>query len=73
MLTASLVTGSRSEDRNETLGDLGDGSFRHVCRARQHSTGQSVASTLLSPRQPGLAGVDLEATEAVPLVEQMGG
>jgi len=49
MVTTSLVTGSRFEDRYEILGELGAGSFGHVYQARQLSTGQSVAIKLLSP------------------------
>src|SRR5262245_45350867 len=49
--TASLATGSRFEDRYEILGELGSGSFGRVYRARQLSTGQSVAIKLLAPRE----------------------
>src|SRR5215475_6351771 len=49
--TASLVTGSRFEDRYEILGELGAGSFGRVYRARQLSTGQSVAIKLLARRR----------------------
>src|SRR5262249_12165185 len=49
--TASLATGSRFEDRYEILGELGVGSFGRVYRARQLSTGQSVAIKLLAPRE----------------------
>jgi TOMM system kinase/cyclase fusion protein len=48
---ATLESGSRFEDRYEILGELGSGSFGHVYRARQLSTGQSVALKLLSPRE----------------------
>jgi hypothetical protein len=49
--TGSLATGSRFEDRYEILGELGSGSFGRVYRARQLSTGQSVAIKLLAPRE----------------------
>jgi serine/threonine protein kinase len=48
---ASLATGFRFEDRYEILGELGSGSFGCVYRARQLSTGQSVAIKLLAPRE----------------------
>ena len=47
----TLPKGFRFEDRYEILGELGSGSFGHVCRAHQLSTGQSVAIKLLSPRE----------------------
>src|SRR5262245_27446380 len=49
--TATLATGSRFEARYEILGELGAGSFGRVYRARQLSTGQSVAIKLLSARE----------------------
>jgi TOMM system kinase/cyclase fusion protein len=48
---ATLASGSRFEDRYEIQGELGSGSFGRVYRARQLSTGQSVAIKLLSPRE----------------------
>src|SRR5262245_28299873 len=49
--TATVATGSRFEERYEILGELGAGSFGRVYRARQLSTGQSVAIKLLAPRE----------------------
>ena len=46
--TAALESGSLFEDRYEILEELGTGSFGCVYRARQRSTGQSVAIKLLS-------------------------
>jgi TOMM system kinase/cyclase fusion protein len=48
---ASLPTGFRFDDRYEIQGELGSGSFGRVYRARQLSTGQSVAIKLLAPRE----------------------
>ncbi len=49
--TALLANGTLFEDRYEIQGELGSGSFSRVYRARQLSTGQSVAIKLLSPRE----------------------
>ena len=49
--SATLPNGSLFEDRYEIQGELGSGSFGRVYRARQRSTGQSVAIKLLSPRE----------------------
>ncbi len=48
---ATLVQGSCFGDRYEILETLGSGSFGRVYRARQLSTGQSVAIKLLAPRE----------------------
>ncbi len=49
--TVTLANGSLFEDRYEIQGELGSGSFSRVYRARQLSTGQSVAIKLLSARE----------------------
>jgi serine/threonine protein kinase len=50
-VAATLSTGSIFEDRYEILGEAGSGRFGRVYRARQLSTGQSVAIKLLCPRE----------------------
>ncbi len=49
--TATLANGTLFEDRYEIQGELGSGSVSRVYRARQLSTGQSVAIKLLSMRE----------------------
>jgi TOMM system kinase/cyclase fusion protein len=49
--TATLATGTIFEDRYEIQGELGSGSFGRVYRARQRSTGKTVAIKLLSAHE----------------------
>ena len=57
---ATLPNGSLFEDRYEILDELGSGSSGCVYRARQLSTGQSVAIKLLSPREGTESPTDRE-------------
>jgi len=59
--TATLANGTLFEDRYEILGELGSGSFGRVYRARQRSTGQSVAIKLLSVREGSESSTGNEA------------
>ncbi len=59
--TALLANGTLFEDRYEIQGELGSGSFSRVYRARQLSTGQSVAIKLLSPREGSESSTGNEA------------
>ena len=59
--TATLANGSLFEDRYEIQGELGSGSFSRVYRARQLSTGQSVAIKLLSLREGSESSTGNEA------------
>jgi TOMM system kinase/cyclase fusion protein len=60
-ITATLANGSIFEDRYEILEELGSGSFGRVYRARQLSTGQSVAIKLLSEREATESSTGREA------------
>jgi TOMM system kinase/cyclase fusion protein len=57
----TLANGARFEDRYEILGELGSGSFSRVYRAKQLSTGQSVAIKLLSEREASESSTGNEA------------
>ncbi|MBW2725190.1 MAG: protein kinase, partial [Deltaproteobacteria bacterium] len=58
---STLVKGSRFEDRYEIEDELGSGSFGQVYRAKQISTGQSVAIKLLHPREGSESSTGNEA------------
>ncbi len=59
--TATLANGTLFEDRYEILGEHGSASCSRVYRARQRSTGQSVAIKLLSPREATESSTGREA------------
>jgi TOMM system kinase/cyclase fusion protein len=58
--TATLENGTIFEDRYEIQGELGSGSFGRVYRARQRSTGKTVAIKLLSAREASASSTGRE-------------